>query len=153
MRKVLSFVLVLALVLGSFSFAFGLTDIDNSPNKVAIEVNNDLGIITGYTDGTFQGEKAVNRAEFAAMITRALGIPDSALAGYSQTSFKDVSGYGWAVKYLAFCESKGIMLGDGKGNVMPGRTISVNEAVTMALRAVGYVDNSAQLVGTWHQTM
>ncbi|MFA5637692.1 MAG: S-layer homology domain-containing protein [Anaerovoracaceae bacterium] len=149
MRKVLSFVLVLALVLGSFSFAFGLTDIDNSPNKVAIEVNNDLGIITGYTDGTFQGEKAVNRAEFAAMITRALGIPESALAGYSQTSFKDVSGYGWAVKYLAFCESKGIMLGDGKGNVMPGRTISVNEAVTMALRAVGYVDNSAVLVGAW----
>ena len=47
MRKVLSFVLVLALVLGSFSFAFGLTDIDASPNKVAIEVNNDLGIITG----------------------------------------------------------------------------------------------------------
>ena len=149
MRKVLSFVLVLALVLGSFSFAFGLTDIDQSPNKAAIEVNNDLGIITGYPDGTFQGEKSVNRAEFAAMITRALGIPDSALAGYSQTSFKDVSGYAWAVKYLAFCESKGIMLGDGKGNVMPGRTISVNEAVTMALRAVGYVDNSAQLVGTW----
>lgn len=149
MRKVLSFVLVLALVLGSFSFAFGLTDIDNSPNKVAIEVNNDLGIITGYTDGTFQGEKAVNRAEFAAMITRAMGIPESALVGFSETSFKDVAGYGWAVQYLAFCESKGIMLGDGKGNVMPGRTISVNEAVTMALRAVGYVDNSAKLVGTW----
>lgn len=149
MRKVLSFVLVLALVLGSFSFAFGLTDIEDSANKDAIQVCNDLGIIDGYPDGTFQGEKAVNRAEFAAMITRALGVPDSALAGYATTSFKDVAGYSWAVKYLAFCESKGIMLGDGMGNAMPGRTISVNEAITMALRAVGYTENSALLVGTW----
>lgn len=149
MRKVLSFVLVLALVLGSFSFAFGLTDIEDSANKDAIQVCNDLGIIDGYPDGTFQGEKAVNRAEFAAMITRALGVPDSALAGYATTSFKDVAGYGWAVPYLAFCESKGIMLGDGMGNAMPGRTISVNEAITMALRAVGYTENSAMLVGTW----
>ena len=149
MRKVLSFVLVLALVLGSFSFAFGLTDIEDSANKDAIQVSNDLGIITGYPDGTFQGDKAVNRAEFAAMITRALGVPESALAGYATTSFKDVAGYGWAVPYLAFCESKGIMLGDGMGNAMPGRTISVNEAITMALRAVGYTENSAMLVGTW----
>lgn len=149
MRKVLSFVLVLALVLGSFSFAFGLTDIDESANKEAIQVCNDLGIIDGYPDGTFQGDKAVNRAEFAAMITRALGVPDSALAGYATTSFKDVAGYGWAVPYLAFCESKGIMLGDGMGNAMPGRTISVNEAITMALRAVGYTENSAMLVGSW----
>lgn len=155
MKKVLSFVLVLALVLGSFGMVFaapaatGLSDIADSANAEAIQVVNDLGIVTGYTDGTFQGDKAVNRAEFAAMITRALAIPESALAGYSSTTFKDVAGFGWAVKYLAFCESKGIMLGDGQGNVMPGNTITVNEAMTMTLRAVGYINTSAMLVGTW----
>jgi hypothetical protein len=155
MRKVLSFVLVLSLVLGSFSMAFaatpatGLSDIEGIANEDAIQVNYDLGIVTGNPDGTFLPEKAVNRAEFAAMITRALGVPESALAGYSTTSFKDTVGYGWAVPYLAFCQSKGIMLGDGAGNVMPGRTINTNEAVTMALRAVGYTANSAELVGTW----
>lgn len=149
MRKVLSFVLVLALVLGSFSFAFGLSDIDDSANSDAITVANDLGIITGFPDGTFKPDQAVNRAEFAAMITRALGVPESALAGFTATSFKDTSGYTWAVKYLAFCESKGIMLGDGMGNAMPGRTISLNEAITMVLRAVGYTENSAVLVGVW----
>ena len=149
MKKVLSFVLILALVLGSFSFAFGLSDISESPNTEAITVANDLGIITGYEDGTFLPEKTVNRAEFAAMITRALAIPESALAAYSATSFKDTSGYGWAVPYLAFCESKGIMIGDGYGNVMPGRTINVNEAITMAVRAIGYTENSSMLVGTW----
>ena len=149
MRKVLSFVLVLALVLGSFSMAFGLTDINDSANSEAIQVNADLGIITGFPDGSFKPDQAVNRAEFAAMITRALAIPESALAGFATTSFKDTSGYGWAVPYLAFCESKGIMLGDGYGNAMPGRTISVNEAVTMVLRAIGYTENSSELTGAW----
>jgi len=154
MRKVLSFVLVLSLVLGSFSMAFaangvGLTDVTGNANEDAIQVAYDLGIVTGNPDGTYLPDKAVNRAEFAAMITRALAIPDSALAGYTTTSFKDTAGYGWAVPYLAFCQSKGIMLGDGMGNAMPGRTITVNEAVTMALRAIGYTANSALLVGAW----
>lgn len=154
MRKVLSFVLVLSLVLGSFSMAFaatpaGLSDIAGNANENAIQVVNDLGIVAGYPDGTFGPAKAVTRAEFAAMITRALAIPESALTGYTATTFKDVAGYQWAIKYLAFAESKGIMLGDGQGNVMPGNTITVNEAVTMALRAIGYTSNSDYLVGTW----
>ncbi|QAT41894.1 S-layer homology domain-containing protein [Aminipila luticellarii] len=157
MKKVLSYVLVLALVLSSFSMAFAgsstelksLSDIAGNFNEEAIEVNYDLGIITGNPDGTFQPTKAVTRAEFAAMLTRALAIPDSALAAYSTTSFKDAAGYTWAVPYLAFCNSKGIMLGDGAGNAMPGKTITVNEAVTMALRAIGYTANSAELVGVW----
>lgn len=150
MKKVLSFVLILALVLGSFSFAFGLTDVtDASANSEAIKVANDLGIVEGFPDGSFKPDQDVTRAEFAAMMTRALAVPESALVGFSSTSFKDTSGYGWAVKYLAFCESKGIMIGDGYGNVMPGRTINVNEAMTMVLRSVGYTENSALLVGTW----
>lgn len=157
MRKVLSFVLVLTLVLSSFSFAFAadaaapasLSDVAGNANEDAIQVAFDLGIVTGNPDGTFQPAKAVTRAEFAAMITRALAIPDSALAGYKTSVFKDTNGYGWAVPYLAFCNSKGIMLGDGAGNAMPSKTISVNEAVTMALRAIGYTSNSSELVGTW----
>lgn len=154
MRKALSLVLVLALVLGSFSMAFaatpaGLSDIAGNANAEAIQVVHDLGIVTGNPDGTYLPAKAVNRAEFAALITRALAVPDSALAGYTATKFKDTAGYDWAVKYLAFCETKGIMLGDGQGNAMPGRTISVNEAMTMALRAIGYTSNSDALVGAW----
>ena len=156
MKKVLSFVLVLSLVLSSFSMAFagevkttGLSDIAGVANEEAINVVNDLGIVTGYEDGTFKADKAVKRAEFAVMITKALGIPESALAGYTATSFNDVAGYEWAVPYLAFCESKGIMSGYGEGIVKPGNTITVNEAMTMVLRAVGYTPNSSELVGSW----
>lgn len=157
MKKVLSFVLILALVLSSFSMAFAgsstelknLSDVSGNTNEEAIEVAYDLGIVTGNPDGTFQPAKAVTRAEFAAMLTRALAIPQSALAGYANANFKDTNGYAWAVPYLAFCNSKGIMLGDGAGNAMPGKTITVNESVTMALRAIGYTANSSELTGVW----
>lgn len=157
MKKILSFVLVLSLVLGSFSMAFaakpattkaGLSDIKGNANEDAIQVAYDLGIVTGNPDGTYLPAKTVTRAEFAAMITKALAVPDSALTAKS-SKFKDTNGYSWAVPYLAFCDSKGIMLGDGKGNAMPGRNVTANEAVTMVLRAIGYTANSSELTGTW----
>ncbi len=165
MKKVLALVLTFALVLTSFSLAFAdnattaptpegkagkaLSDIAASPNREAIGVVNDLGIVVGTPEGTFLPTKEVTRAEFAVMLTKALAIPNSALEGYSQTPFKDMAGYEWSTGYLAFCLSKGIMVGDGYGNAMPGRTVSLNEAVTMALRAIGYVDNSSELKGAW----
>lgn len=158
MKKVLSFVLVLTLVLGSFSMVFAadaktvgsqLSDIAGNANEDAIIANCDLGIITGYTDGTYKPSQAVNRAEFAAMITRMLGVPDSALAGYAKTSFTDMAGYGWANSYIGFCEAKGIVTGYGNGTFGPGNTITVNEAITMVARAIGYTNNSSELVGSW----
>jgi hypothetical protein len=148
-------VLPLALILGSISVASAasgkvkLTDIADNTNEEAIQVTYDLGIVTGTPEGGYEPEKAVNRAEFAALITRALSIPESALSYYSTTTFKDTSGYGWAVPYLAVLQQRGIMKGDGYGNAMPGRTITPNEAVTMVLRAVGYTDNASVLVGQW----
>jgi hypothetical protein len=148
-------VLTLALILGSISAVSAasgkvrLTDIADNANEEAIQVTYDLGIVTGTPEGAYEPDKAVNRAEFAALITRALAIPDSALSSYSKATFKDTAGYGWAEPYLAILQQRGIMKGDGYGNAMPGRTISPNEAVTMVLRAVGYTDNASVLVGQW----
>ncbi|MDR1571120.1 MAG: S-layer homology domain-containing protein [Clostridiales Family XIII bacterium] len=156
MRKVLSVALTLALALGTFSFAataadsdVKLLDIADNANEEAIQVTYDLKIVEGTPEGNYEPDKAVNRAEFAALVTRALAIPQSALSSYSTSSFLDTAGYGWAVPYLAFCQQRGILKGDGYGNVMPGRTISPNEAVTMVARAIGYTDNASVLVGQW----
>ena len=154
-RRVSAFILVLSLVLSAFSVSFAdeqpavLLDVYGSANEQAINVCNYLGIVTGNPDGNYLPDQKITRAEFAAMITRALAIPESALLGYSFSKFKDTDGYGWAIPYLAFCESKGIMLGDGGRNVMPGKNINLNEAITMALRAVGYTAGSALLSGSW----
>ncbi|MDR1245596.1 MAG: S-layer homology domain-containing protein, partial [Clostridiales Family XIII bacterium] len=155
MRKLIMTVLTLALILGCISVASAapgdprLTDVADNANEEAIQVAYDLGIVTGTPEGAYEPEKAVNRAEFAALIVRALAVPDSALASYTNSTFKDTSGYSWAVPYLAILQQRGIMKGDGYGNAMPGRTITPNEAVTMVLRAIGYTDNASVLVGQW----
>ena len=156
-RKVLSIALILALIAGSFTMAFAaddskrlvLSDITGLPGQEEIEVCQNLGIITGNPDGTFLPSNDVNRAEFAAIITRAMGIPESALSEFRETSFLDTTGYSWAIPYLAYCNSKGIMLGDGQGNAMPGRTITSTEAMTMICRTLGYIESSSTLVGSW----
>ncbi len=158
MKKVLSLVLVLALVLGSFSMAFAaepttkttnMSDVAGNANEGAIIVANDLGIVTGYNDGTFKPANAVTRAEFAAMMTRALAIPESALKGFKTSSFGDVASDHWAVTYLGYCNSKGIMTGYEDGSARPNQTITVNEAMTMICRALGYTAQAKELVGSW----
>jgi|GEM_PF-969492 len=155
-RKTLALALILALALGSFSMVSGATasapalnDIAGLPGEGQITVCQNLGIIEGFPDGTYRPNDMVNRAQFAALVTRALGTPDSALASYTTTTFTDTAGYGWAVPYLSFCEAKGIMVGYGDGTARPGNTITVNEAMTMILRAIGYTEKSSELVGSW----
>ena len=74
MKKVLSLVLVIAMVLSSMSFAFASTfeDIADSDYAEAIEMLSALDIIDGYEDGTFMPDKPLTRAEFAAVIDRIL---------------------------------------------------------------------------------
>lgn len=53
MRKVLSLVLVLALVLGSFAFTFAATpsDVVGEDSEDAVNVLMELGVVSGYPDG------------------------------------------------------------------------------------------------------
>ena len=76
MRKVLSFVLVLALVLGSFSMAFGASysDMAGEDSSEAVAVLSALGVVSGYPDGTFGPDKIVTRGEMAKLIVSALGL-------------------------------------------------------------------------------
>lgn len=126
-----------------------LSDVAGNANEGAIVVANDLGVVTGYPDGTFKPTATVTRAEFAAMMTRALAIPESALKGFKTSSFKDVASDHWAVAYLGYCNSKGIMTGYEDGTARPNQTITVNEAMTMICRALGYTNQAKELVGSW----
>ena len=157
MRKVLSFVLVLSLVLGSCGFAFAtttstatkattvaLTDIKGLASEDAVTVLASLGVVKGYTDGTFKPANIVTRAEMAVIIIKALG-----LDGYAtgKSTFKDMSGYDWAQGYVAYAQSSGIIAGYGDGNFKPGQTVSYNEAAKMLVAALGYTPKG--LDGVW----
>jgi hypothetical protein len=113
------------------------SDTNGTPYQEAIQTLSDKGVIGGYPDGTYKPLGSVTRAEFSAMITRYLGVSNYTLSSYTTTSFKDITGYRWAIPYISYCAEKGIIAGDGNGNAMPGNTITYSQALTMLVRALG----------------
>ena len=56
MKKVLSFVLVLSMILGSFGMAFAAapSDVVGKDYEDAVNVLVELGVVAGYKDGSFK---------------------------------------------------------------------------------------------------
>ncbi|HOW22967.1 MAG TPA: S-layer homology domain-containing protein [Sedimentibacter sp.] len=148
MKKVLSLVLVIAMILSSFSFAFAakFEDVEGDYEE-AIDTLVALGVITGYEDGTFRPNQVVTRAEMAKLIVEILGYGD--LVSGAKSNFADTQGH-WADPWIAIASGRGLVLGDGDGNFRPNDTVSYDEAITMVVRALGYTDDSNELKNmTW----
>ena len=138
MRKVLALVLALAMVLGCFAsvFAAEYTDVKaDADYATAVSVLSDLGVVSGYTDGTYKPEKVVSRAEMAALLVKALGLTPAASA---TTNFSDVPATHWASGYVAYANTLGIIAGYTDGTFKPEKTVSYDEAITMIISALGY---------------
>jgi hypothetical protein len=145
MKKVLSLVLVIAMVLSSMSFAFAGTFEDVTGDyETAVDALSALGVINGYEDGTFRPEKTITRAELAKILVEALGYGN--LVAGANSSFADTQGH-WANGYVAIAAGTGLVVGYPDGTFQPDKTVTYDEALTMVVRALGYTD--AALKGTW----
>ena len=96
--------------------------------KVGKMINS--GIINGMGKGTFMPNKTMTRAEFAAIVTRALG-----LAAKDTKVFTDVPSSKWYAGYIGTANSSGIVNGVGSGKFNPDGTITRQEAAAMVARA------------------
>lgn len=145
MKKVLSLVLVLSMILGSFGMVFAATpsDVVGRDCEAAVAVLTDLGVVSGYKDGTYKPEGIVTRAEMATLIVKALG-----LEGYATgtSRFSDMSG-NWADGYVAYANTLGILSGYADGTFRPNQTVTCDQAITMIINALGYTADS--LNGTY----
>jgi len=146
MKKVLSLVLVIAMVLSSMSFAFAstITDIADSNYETAINALVSLNVITGYEDGTYRPEKTITRAEMAKILVEALGY--GKLVGDDAANFPDTKGH-WASGYVAVAAGAGLVTGYPDGTFKPDQTVTYSEVLTMVVRSIGYTDE--YLGGTW----
>ena len=147
MKKVLSFVLVLAMILGSVSLAFAQSfpDTEGTDYDEAVRLLTELGVISGYDDGTFKPDNNVTRAEFAAMMVRALGFQ---VAGTSAvTAFSDVPATYWASTYIKYASELGIIYGYNDGTFRPKNNITNDEAIAMLVRTLGY--QAKYMTGTY----
>ena len=106
------------------------SDVKNHANKAAIEALASRGIINGMGQGTFMPNKTMTRAEFAAIVTRALG-----LTAKDTKVFSDVPSSKWYAGYIGAAYSSGIVNGVGSGKFNPDGTITRQEAAAMVARA------------------
>jgi len=149
MKKVLAWVLALALVLSSFAMSFAAyTDADavaDANAQTAVRVLTALGVITGYPDGSFKPAKDVTRAEMAALVIRAMGMDDN--MGNYETKYSDVAKSNWCSGVVYYATKLGIIEGYPDGTFKPNNPVTYFEAITMILRSLGYRDE--YLIGSW----
>ena len=139
LNKILALVIVFAMALTTVAFAGTFSDVTAEESySEAVEVMAALGLLTGYEDGTFGPDKTITRAEFAAVIVRALGMEESAKGSASSTMFSDVAADHWAAGYIVIASQQNIIKGYPDGTFAPSNVVKYEEAVTMIIRALGY---------------
>ncbi|QNK56388.1 S-layer homology domain-containing protein [Paenibacillus sp. PAMC21692] len=96
-------------------------------NASAVAKFASAGIVQGYPDGTFQGEKGLTRAEFVVMLSRILGL-DIGKGGKSP--FSDTEKH-WSGDYVRVFVEAGYVNGYPDGTFRPDRLLSRAEAIVL----------------------
>ncbi|GEM_PF-1302165 len=153
-KRLIATALAAAMILGlvSVGFAASFEDTEGFEFEASVLKLADLGIISGYPDGTFKPDNLVTRAEFAKMIVCMLGLESAAesLKGEA-VPFADVDADHWAAGYINVAQMMGIVNGYEDGTFRPEGNINYAEALKMVLAAMGYSEDGF-LVVRWPAT-
>ena len=132
MKRVLSLVLILVLVLGSFPvYADGHT---------YGEMLFDMGLVKGDDEGNLNEENTITRAEMMVLLARLYGVEDEAMNFPLESTFTDVDADKWYAPYVAYAQVNGWTKGDGDGTFGPMDLVTADMAATFLLRVLGYDD-------------
>jgi hypothetical protein len=128
------------------------SDVVGRPYEKAVSTLAEMDIITGDVDGLFYPDSNLTRAQFCTIVVKAMRAPAATVNGtpsqdVKKSGFPDLTGYGWAEGYISYAVDKGVVTGYPDGSFKPGSNVSMNELITMTLRAAGYDD--ASLGGAW----
>jgi hypothetical protein len=141
MKKLLSCILALSVfastfVCAKYSDVSQIEDYYPSSTRLA-----DLGIISGYEDGTFRPDNTITRAEFTKIVVCMMDKEKEAKSSTNLTGFFDVDIASWHTHYIRYAVSRDILSGYADGSFRPNNTISLAEAVTILLRTLGYTED------------
>lgn len=95
----------------------------------AVSTLTNMGIIKGYTDGTFQPNKSITRAELATIIAR------FAKLDVNTKTFSDINGH-WAQKNIELAAGNGWINGYEDGTFRPNNNITRAETFAMINRVL-----------------
>ena len=166
MKKTLSLILALLMSLSTASVAFAdeaaviAEDVEATaviedvveeetvagPYDEALTYLKAYHIINGLGDGELGAEKAVKRYEMALFVSRiSTGwVEDSAWATTNYTPYTDLEGSGASnvIGALTYADENGIIKGVGDNRFAPEAQVTYQDALTMAVRTLGYTNLS-----------
>jgi hypothetical protein len=126
------------------------SDVDVSSGYAAeITALSDSGIIQGAANGQFRPNDEITRAEFAAVLCRAIGAEEKAeSAGVANKNyFTDVPADYWAAGYINTAYEYGAINGIGNGEFAPQSPVTNEQAIKMLIAAWGYTGEAEELGG------
>ena len=152
LRKILSILLIAALVLSCVAFASAATAEEERKASALYELNLFRGVSTTTVD--FALDKSLNRAEGIVMLIRMLGVENEALNGKWSHPFTDLTktNSSWADKYIGYAYEKGFTNGTGKTTFSGGDALTDQQFATMCLRSLGYSDSGTVAEFQWNDS-
>ncbi|RED65657.1 S-layer homology domain-containing protein [Cohnella lupini] len=94
-------------------------------------------IIDGTSEGTFEPNRVVTRAEFTAMLAKALK-----LTAATDVTFADIASNAWYADFVGMAYKAGIVSGKSATAFDPNGSISREEMVVMLMKAYEYMNGS-----------
>ena len=156
LQKILSLTLALAILLPAGFASAADSEVaataaaaDTASRSDAAELLSMLGLLRGNENGGYDLERAITRAEAAAMISRALwgGVDDVGLyVDGNPGGYLDTEGH-WSAGYINYCTARGLFSGDGSGYARPDSPMRTAELCKMALVALGYSPSFEEYTG------
>jgi len=142
MKKFLSVVLALVMTMSLVTITAGAKDFTDDSKiaySEAVDVISSIGIIDGYTDGSFNPTATLTRGAAAKIICNLiLGPTTGASLGADAAPFKDVPVSNVFAGYIAYCSQQGIISGYSDGTFKPSATVTGYQFMKMLLGALGY---------------
>lgn len=125
---------------------------ENSGEEKILNVVTGVGLMQGYTDGSFKPREHVTRAEVAQIIYNAItqnfAKNEKSSNSSSENIWNDVASSHWAYEPINYVAENGIMVGDGYGIFRPDDTVTYREIIKTVLNLSGY-EYEPEFYGGW----
>ncbi|MBE7024758.1 MAG: S-layer homology domain-containing protein [Ruminococcaceae bacterium] len=124
--------------------AVSFTDTEGTKCETAVGVLAALGIVEGKSEGVYEPNSLLTRAEMATIILRAMDM-DGVTFGWN--IFTDVPASHWAYANIAAAYQLGIINGTSATTFEPDKSVTYEQAVKMVVAALGYTVQADVLGG------
>ena len=142
MKKFLSLVLALVMTMSLVTVSAGakeFTDDSKITYDEAVAVISAVGVVDGYTDGSFNPTNQLTRGAAAKIICNLILGPTTASALSADAApFSDVPTTNEFTGYIAYCSQQGIINGYNDGTFRPAGSLTGYAFLKMLLGALGY---------------